>query len=481
MLDRITGYWPNGGDKGLGAIRAEKDVLTKDWFFKSHFFQDPVQPGSLGVEAILQAMQSFMLLEGMDNGNANSRFEPIVLDHTVVWHYRGQVTPDSKLVVVEFEAGERGRDPRGTFVIGQARLWVDGLQIYRVPRIGMRIVGAPASLSVSVGREEQRNVLWQLDLRRTDHSWIMDHRPTYTLPVLPLTYEVEMMAAAAAPLLGDKVLVAVENASAQRWVSFPDHVAKGRLQVLTSGTRAQVVLQQEVRDGSFITSAKADLRFASAHEAVALEPLEVILDARRIDEPYLAGDLFHGAALQLMRGLRRGSNGAEALLDSGASGVHPGLLHPGLLDAALHCLPHNDFSLWCPEVEPGVFAYPVQIENLRLFGRLSAAGIVEVQARFMELRAGRFPCTHLRILENGEILAAFDLVETLLPKGRLGSAPAAARRAFLRDRCSVPGVLVVGHRRARDRTQAACRAGERLAVGDARACLSPAARRRRCA
>jgi 3-hydroxymyristoyl/3-hydroxydecanoyl-(acyl carrier protein) dehydratase len=44
MIDRITGYWPTGGPAGLGRLRAEMDVDPGAWFFKAHFFQDPVSP-----------------------------------------------------------------------------------------------------------------------------------------------------------------------------------------------------------------------------------------------------------------------------------------------------------------------------------------------------------------------------------------------------------------------------------------------------
>ncbi|HVI00955.1 MAG TPA: hypothetical protein VM869_19695, partial [Enhygromyxa sp.] len=53
MLDRVTAFDPAGGRAGLGFARAEKDVDPDEWFFKAHFFQDPVQPGSLGIEAML--------------------------------------------------------------------------------------------------------------------------------------------------------------------------------------------------------------------------------------------------------------------------------------------------------------------------------------------------------------------------------------------------------------------------------------------
>ncbi len=46
VLDRVN-FWPDGGEAGLGRLVAEYDVDPEAWFFKAHFFQDPVQPGSL--------------------------------------------------------------------------------------------------------------------------------------------------------------------------------------------------------------------------------------------------------------------------------------------------------------------------------------------------------------------------------------------------------------------------------------------------
>ncbi len=63
LLDRVSGYWPDGGAQGLGRVRAEIDVNPQDWFFKCHFMGDSVQPGSLGLEAMIQTLQ-FCMLEG---------------------------------------------------------------------------------------------------------------------------------------------------------------------------------------------------------------------------------------------------------------------------------------------------------------------------------------------------------------------------------------------------------------------------------
>ncbi|MGQ0802203.1 MAG: beta-ketoacyl synthase N-terminal-like domain-containing protein [Pseudomarimonas sp.] len=145
MLDRIDGHWPDAGKAGLGQVRAVKDIDHSAWFFKAHFFQDPVQPGSLGLEAMLQALQFHMLQTGMDRGIAQPRFEPIALARTHRWKYRGQVLPKHRTVHTTLEITEIGEDERGTYALADASLWADGQRIYEMIGVGMRIVSAQES------------------------------------------------------------------------------------------------------------------------------------------------------------------------------------------------------------------------------------------------------------------------------------------------------------------------------------------------
>jgi acyl transferase domain-containing protein/3-hydroxymyristoyl/3-hydroxydecanoyl-(acyl carrier protein) dehydratase/1-acyl-sn-glycerol-3-phosphate acyltransferase len=437
MIDRIVGYWPQGGSKGLGLIRAEKDVVVGDWFFKAHFFQDPVQPGSLGVEAMLQAMQSLMLLEGMDEGMTAPRFEPLALGERALWHYRGQVTPEKKMVAVEFELHERGRDAGGPFVVGRAVLTVDGLQIYQAPRLGMRLVEGAASNPP----RELNAVDWRLD-SDGETAWVKDHRPTYTIPTLPLTYELEMMAAAAAPLFPGQAITGIGQAEARKWVAFNDPVVRGATKAKLAGPGvAQVELELE-KDGAFVKAATGVVLFGALGRADGIEPLEPLRDAVPVENAYLSGALFHGPALRLMRNLIRGSNGASAMVDADASGLPVGRLHPGLLDAALHCIPHDDPRLWAPGLPPGLAAYPSRIEGLRFFADPALGGVIEVQARARGLEGPRLMRTHVRLSRDGVVIAMFDLVEALMPKGPLGAALGPARRAFLAERRFTPSVAL---------------------------------------
>jgi acyl transferase domain-containing protein/3-hydroxymyristoyl/3-hydroxydecanoyl-(acyl carrier protein) dehydratase len=140
MLDRVSHFARNGGSAGLGYLRGEKDVRPDDWFFKAHFYQDPVQPGSLGLQALLQLVQCFLLERRKDARLRHPRFEPIATARALTWKYRGQVVPENAQVVVEIEITDEGDDERGAYAVADGWLWVDGLRIYSAQGLAMRIV-----------------------------------------------------------------------------------------------------------------------------------------------------------------------------------------------------------------------------------------------------------------------------------------------------------------------------------------------------
>jgi 3-oxoacyl-(acyl-carrier-protein) synthase/3-hydroxymyristoyl/3-hydroxydecanoyl-(acyl carrier protein) dehydratase len=142
MLDQVTGFWPQGGRKAMGRLRAEKSVNISEWFFKAHFFQDPVQPGSLGVESIIQLLQFYMLHKNMHDGLDHPRFMPIALNSAVTWTYRGQVTPDKKRITVEMDIVGQGRDAQGVYATAEAWLWADRLRIFHVRNLKIHIVSS---------------------------------------------------------------------------------------------------------------------------------------------------------------------------------------------------------------------------------------------------------------------------------------------------------------------------------------------------
>ena len=75
VIDRVN-FWPGGGEAGLGRLVAEYDVHPEAWFFKAHFFQDPVQPGSLGLEAMQQAARAAARLVGIGRTATDTSSNP---------------------------------------------------------------------------------------------------------------------------------------------------------------------------------------------------------------------------------------------------------------------------------------------------------------------------------------------------------------------------------------------------------------------
>ena len=140
MLDRITCFVPDGGSKGLGFLRGEKEVDPSEWFFKAHFFQDPVQPGSLGLEAMLQLLQFYMLHTNMDDGFQRPRFLSHGIDIPMKWKYRGQVVPQNQCITTTLEIVECKKHATKATVFANASLWIDGRRIYEARQLSMEII-----------------------------------------------------------------------------------------------------------------------------------------------------------------------------------------------------------------------------------------------------------------------------------------------------------------------------------------------------
>jgi len=139
MIDRMVYFDPNGGKHNKGYIRGEKDVKPSDWYFKAHFYSDPVQPGSLGIEALIQLIQAYLLQTYPQFEADKVSFEPVILSNENEWHYRGQVTPKDDQVILDFDVEKMEESEQEVCIEGQGRLWLNGVKIYYCPRIGVRM------------------------------------------------------------------------------------------------------------------------------------------------------------------------------------------------------------------------------------------------------------------------------------------------------------------------------------------------------
>ena len=138
MVDSIEALIPNGGPHGLGFVRGTADVDATAWFFKAHFYQDPVWPGSLGLESFLQLLKVFALNRWGDTMRQTHRFEPIALGVEHTWLYRGQILPTSRRVEVDAVITER-RDGPEPLLKASGFLKIDGTFIYEMIDFGLRL------------------------------------------------------------------------------------------------------------------------------------------------------------------------------------------------------------------------------------------------------------------------------------------------------------------------------------------------------
>jgi len=130
MVDKIETFIPDGGPHGLGFIRGNISVDPNAWFFKAHFYQDPVWPGSLGLESFLQLLK-LAAHERWNNESGNDcRFKTMARGQKHTWIYRGQIIPKDKKVTVQ--AVVTDIDDNTKTIKADGFLIVDGRIIYQM-------------------------------------------------------------------------------------------------------------------------------------------------------------------------------------------------------------------------------------------------------------------------------------------------------------------------------------------------------------
>ncbi|MCI0651178.1 MAG: type I polyketide synthase, partial [Planctomycetes bacterium] len=140
LLDEIDALAPAGGERGLGALCGSFRIDPDAWFFKAHFYQDPVVPGSLGLESFIQLLKAFASERW--GASAGTQFEAPAAGVPHRWSYRGQILPANRLVTVEAEI--TALDERARRLTASGLLAVDGLPIYQMADFTLAVAPAGA-------------------------------------------------------------------------------------------------------------------------------------------------------------------------------------------------------------------------------------------------------------------------------------------------------------------------------------------------
>ena len=363
MIDELTGWWPDQGEAGLGVMRAIKHIDPAQWFFKAHFFQDPVQPGSLGLEAMVQVLQAAMIQKNLHQGIDSPRFEAIALSEDFTWKYRGQVLTHNTRVTTTVEITQVKHEDHGVLALASGSLWVDGMRIYQGTTFGMRIVSggatkertaissassAPETMAEGEdpdpagpqkqsphghqeGQTSQRTFVVSLE---TD-PWLRDHRPTYTAPALPMMSVLDLMAHAALEAAGEGWRLAkIERLALGKWLMVGEgQEVRLRTQAVPQGIRGcwevTVSVWWEAKRAEFsrfdpVATCTVWLSDGAWGQA-DVPHIELGPTTLEPGNRYERGALFHGPSLQVLGSVERAEGGAIGQMNlSGASrGARP--------------------------------------------------------------------------------------------------------------------------------------------------------------
>jgi PfaB family protein len=128
----------DGGKHGRGYLYGHRVVRPDEWYFSCHFHRDPVMPGSLGVEAILQALRLFVLEQNLAEGMVRPRFA-MATGVEMSWKYRGQILRNDGELFFDVHVKEVRREADRLLVVADADLWKPGLRIYELIDVAIEV------------------------------------------------------------------------------------------------------------------------------------------------------------------------------------------------------------------------------------------------------------------------------------------------------------------------------------------------------
>jgi 3-hydroxymyristoyl/3-hydroxydecanoyl-(acyl carrier protein) dehydratase len=137
MIEQVDALVLDRGPHGLGFARGSSEVDPEAWFFKAHFLHDPVWPGSLGLESLLQLLK--IVAASRWGVNPGSVFESPGLEVAHGWTYRGQIIPANRRVTVQAEI--KACDDVRREVVADGFLNADGKTIYQMKDFSVRLSG----------------------------------------------------------------------------------------------------------------------------------------------------------------------------------------------------------------------------------------------------------------------------------------------------------------------------------------------------
>jgi PfaB family protein len=139
LLHQVQLY-PTGGRFEKGYLHGYRAIRPTDWYFKCHFYRDPVMPGSLGLEAFIQGMQLFALVHQLGMTKFKSPRFGIATGVEHQWKYRGQLLMSDPDMHVEIHIKDIRETEHAIILIADCDLFKDHLRIYQVDNMSIAIL-----------------------------------------------------------------------------------------------------------------------------------------------------------------------------------------------------------------------------------------------------------------------------------------------------------------------------------------------------
>lgn len=291
--------------------------------------------------------------------------------------------------------------------------------------------------SVPAGRQPRRGPdRREFTVSPEDDPWVLDHCPTWTLPVLPMMSSVDHLLRAACVYTGLRA-TGLRGLRLKRWIPVLGltRLATEVAPAEGSGRDVRVSLSMWRPARTAALS-----RFEPVADAIVTfdppetpGPLAALHDVEPAELPYLTNRLPHGPAFQYLTEVSYGSNGAFGILDAERGAVPGTFTNPGLLDASTHIIADRKFWLPYPQVGPNVVPYPHGIVRLDLFEPFPDKGRLRVDAR-PGGSDGDLLFVDFQVRAGDRLCAAFRNVSLVSPPSALELQTGADRRAFLLER-----------------------------------------------
>lgn len=127
-----------GGTHQQGYVFVEQKIPRDAWFYKAHFYQDPVMPGSLGVEtmarSLMAAAPNWEIPEGLSwRIQAGSQLS---------WKYRGQITPETPHLALDLHLKSLNRTAANWEICADGQLWNESKRIYQVENLCLESISS---------------------------------------------------------------------------------------------------------------------------------------------------------------------------------------------------------------------------------------------------------------------------------------------------------------------------------------------------